>query len=225
MIAYEISIFAETTFAPRVENVALDKQLDDAPPLVAAKTSDHALLAATRDGDAAAFEELVNRYRNQITNFLFRMLNDYDEAVDLAQETFIRVFRAADRYTDAFAFSTYIYKIASNLAISELRKRKRRKLVSLNGLFQTADEDQIEFQPLDDKPLQDEVLADAEMKSVIAKAITTLPDKYRAPLVLRDIEGKTYLEIAAILDASEGTIKSRISRGRNLLREKLVKYL
>jgi RNA polymerase sigma-70 factor, ECF subfamily len=190
----------------------------------AEKVSDHALLAATREGDEAAFEELVNRYRNQITNFIYRMLGDYDEAVDLAQETFVRVFQAVERYHDGYAFSTYIYRIAANLAISELRKRKRRRLISLNGLFSSEEENTVEFQPPDDKPLQDAVYDDVQIQAVVSKAIMTLPEKYRAPLILRDVEGKSYEEISTILQTSEGTIKSRISRGRNLLREKLKNY-
>jgi RNA polymerase sigma-70 factor (ECF subfamily) len=83
-------------------------------------TSDHALLEATASGDQDAFAELVSRYRNQITSYIYRMTNDYDGAVDLAQETFVRVYRAADRYQRSYAFSTYIYRIATNLAISEL---------------------------------------------------------------------------------------------------------
>lgn len=193
---------------------------------VAEKPSDHALLHATRAGDEAAFEELVNRYRNQITNFLFRMLADYDEAVDLAQETFVRVFNARERYHDNYAFSTYIYRIAANLAISELRRRKRRRLVSLNFLLggDGGGETEIEFQPRDEKPLPDAVFADNQTREIVQRAIQTLPEKYRAPLVLRDVAGKTYEEIAGILETNEGTIKSRISRGRSLLREKLKKY-
>src|SRR6187549_2571302 len=103
------------------------------------KVSDHALLEGTLAGDEDAFAELVSRYRNQITSYIYRMTNDYDGAVDLAQETFVRVYRAADRYQRSYAFSTYIYRIATNLAISELRKRKRRKLVSLTGFFQPSD--------------------------------------------------------------------------------------
>ncbi len=105
-----------------------------------------------------------------------------------------------------------------------MRKRKRRRLVSLNGLLGFDGETEIEFQPPDDKPLQDQTLADAQIKTAVAKAIATLPEKYRAPLILRDVEGKTYEEISHILDTNEGTIKSRISRGRNLLREKLRGY-
>src|SRR5262245_56052674 len=97
--------------------------------------SDHELLAAIRDGDEPAFQEIVRRYRNPITNFVHRMLDDYERSVELAQETFIRVYTSASRYQANFSFSTYIYRIASNLAITELRQRKRRKLVSLFSPF------------------------------------------------------------------------------------------
>ena len=134
------------------------------------KLSDHQLIEAVKAGDEDAFGEIMSRYRSQITNYLYRFLNDYEEAVDLAQETFVRVYFALDRYHTDYAFSTYIYRIATNLAISE---------------------------------------------------IATLPEKYRAPLVLRDVEGKSYDDVAAILDLGLGTTKSRISRARKLLRDKL----
>jgi len=188
--------------------------------------SDHALLEASRVGDEDAFAELVGRYRNQITSYIYRMTSDYDGAVDLAQETFVRVYRAAERYQTSYAFSTYIYRIATNLAISELRKRKRRKLVSLTGFFQTKDgAEPQEFNPADDKPLPDTELVDSERRLAVQRAISTLPEKYRAPLILRDVEGKTYDEISRILQTSEGTVKSRISRARGFLREKMRAYL
>jgi RNA polymerase sigma-70 factor (ECF subfamily) len=189
-------------------------------------TTDHALLEATRIGDEDAFAELVGRYRNQITSYIYRMTNDYDGAVDLAQETFVRVYRAAERYQTTYAFSTYIYRIATNLAISELRKRKRRKLVSLTGFFQTKDgAEPQEFNPADSKPLPDTELVDAERRHAVQRAISTLPEKYRAPLILRDVDGKSYEEISRILETSEGTVKSRISRARGFLREKMRAYL
>ena len=188
------------------------------------KLSDHALIEATKGGDETAFAEIVNRYRNPITNYLYRFLNDYEEAVDLAQETFVRVYFAIERYHTEYAFSTYIYRIATNLAISEIRKRKRRKLLSLTGLFQSDAEDTTEFQPRDERSLQDTNLIDDERSSVIAKAISTLPEKYRVPIVLRDVEGKSYDEVASILDLGLGTTKSRISRARGLLKEKLKHY-
>ena len=186
--------------------------------------SDHELIEATKQGDEAAFAEIVNRYRNPITNFLYRFLNDYEEAVDLAQETFVRVYFAIERYHTDYAFSTYIYRIATNLAISEIRKRKRRKLLSLTGLFQTEDGRETEFQPPDEKSLQDEDLIEDERNRLIARAIAALPDRYRAPIILREIENKTYEEIAQVLGLGLGTTKSRISRARNLLKEKLKNY-
>lgn len=195
--------------------------------VIADPTSDHALLEATRTGDEDAFAELVGRYRNQITSYIYRMTNDYDGAVDLAQETFVRVFRAADRYQQSYAFSTYIYRIATNLAISELRKRKRRRLVSLTGLFQSKDNsaELREFNPPDERPLQDYEMVETERRNAVQRAISTLPEKYRAPLILRDVDGRSYEEISRILQTSEGTVKSRISRARGFLREKMKTYL
>jgi RNA polymerase sigma-70 factor (ECF subfamily) len=189
-------------------------------PMPETKLTDHELVAAARSGDEDAFAEIISRYKNPITNFLFRFLNDYEEAVDLAQETFVRLYFALDRYHTDFAFSTYIYRIATNLAISEIRKRKRRTLLSLTGLFQTADETS-EFQLPDTRNLPDADLEEDELSRTIAKAIETLPPKYRLPVVLRDVQGKSYEEVAAILELGLGTTKSRISRGRGLLKEKL----
>ncbi len=189
------------------------------------KLSDHQLIEATKSGDEAAFGEIMSRYRGPITNYLYRFLNDYEEAVDLAQETFVRVYFAIDRYHTGFAFSTYIYRIATNLAISEIRRRKRRRLLSLTGLFQNEEGSDTEFQPADDRPRPDAELVDDERSRMIGKAIAALPEKYRIPVVLRDIDGRTYEEIAQIMELGLGTTKSRISRGRSLLKEKLDHYL
>ncbi len=188
------------------------------------RLSDHELIEATKNGDESAYAEIITRYKAPITNYLYRFLNDYEEAVDLAQETFVRVYFAIDRYHQDYAFSTYIYRIATNLAISELRKRKRRKILSLTGLFQSEDEEATEFQPPDERKLPDENLLDDEQARHIAKAIAALPPKYRVPVVLRDVEHRSYDEIAKILDLGLGTTKSRISRGRSLLKEKLKQY-
>ncbi|HYH87407.1 MAG TPA: sigma-70 family RNA polymerase sigma factor [Pyrinomonadaceae bacterium] len=189
--------------------------------------SDHRLLEATKAGNEAAFAELVRRYRNQITNYVYRMTNDYDLGVDLAQETFMRVYAAADRYQTSFAFSTYIYRIATNLAISELRRRKRRRLISLTSFFQERESpsDSFELEMPDARPLQDITFVEDERRAAVARAIATLPEKYRAPLVLRDVEERSYDEIAAILQMNEGTVKSRINRARAFLRDKLKAYL
>ncbi len=189
--------------------------------------SDHSLLVSAREGDESAFAELVRRYRGQITNYTYRVVGDYETAVDLAQETFLRVYAAADRYQSSFAFSTYIYRIATNLAISELRRRKRRRLVSLSTFFQPREsgEESCELDVTDTVPLQDVTMVEDERRNAVTRAIATLPEKYRAPLVLRDVEGRSYEEIAGILEMSEGTVKSRINRARSFLRDKLQAYL
>ncbi|HKY03298.1 MAG TPA: sigma-70 family RNA polymerase sigma factor [Blastocatellia bacterium] len=187
--------------------------------------SDHELLALIRDGDEAAFQEIVRRYRNPITNFVYRMIDDYERSVELAQETFIRVYTSASRYQANYSFSTYIYRIASNLAISELRRRKRRKLVSLFSPFTNDDGEQVEMDLPDLNPLQDESLIETERRQAVARAITSLPEKYRVAIVLRDVEGLSYDRIAEVLELSEGTVKSRINRARNLLKDKLRAYI
>ena len=187
--------------------------------------SDHELLAAIRDGDEGAFGEIVRRYRNPITNFVYRMIDDYDRSLELAQETFIRIYTSASRYKADYSFSTYIYRIASNLAISELRQRKRRKLVSLFSAFSDEGGEAMELDLPDEGPLQDETLIEDERRRAVARAITSLPVKYRAAIVLRDIEGLSYDRIAETLNLSEGTVKSRINRARNLLKEKLSAYI
>lgn len=186
---------------------------------------DHALLEATRTGDEAAFQELVNRYRNPITNYVYRMLGDYDRAVDLAQETFVRVYMSAERYQANYSFSTYIYRIASNLAITDLRQRKRRRLIPIPSFFDR-DGEETELEIADERAVEaDEAMIDDERRRAVSRAIATLPDKYRAPVVLRDVEGRSYEEISAALGLSDGTVKSRINRARNLLKEKLKEYL
>lgn len=187
--------------------------------------SDHELLAEIRDGDEAAFQEIVRRYRNPITNFVYRMIDDYERSVELAQETFIRVYTSASRYQANYSFSTYIYRIATNLAISELRRRKRRRFVSLFSPFSDDNGDPVELDPPDLNPLQDESLIKDERSKAVARAITSLPEKYRAAIVLRDVEGLSYDRIAEVLKLSEGTVKSRINRARNLLKEKLTAYI
>src|SRR5690242_2898471 len=187
--------------------------------------SDHELLEAIRDGDETAFQEIVRRYRNPITNFIYRMIDDYERSVELAQETFIRIFTSASRYQANYSFSTYIYRIASNLAISELRRRKRRRFVSLFSPFTNDDGEAIEMDPPDGNPLQDETMIRDERRKAVARAISSLPEKYRAAIVLRDVEGLSYDRIAEVLKLSEGTVKSRINRARNLLKEKLSAYI
>lgn len=187
---------------------------------------DHALMAATKVGDQLAFQELVRRYKNKLTNFIYRLLNDYERASDLTQETFIRVYTSADRYEATNSFSTYIYRIAQNLAISEIRQRKRRGLFQMPFFSSDKDGEEMEVEVADQRIIAPEdIMIDDERRAAVRRAIVTLPEKYRVALVLRDVEGRSYEEISEILDLSDGTVKSRINRARNLLKEKLRDYL
>ena len=188
--------------------------------------SDHELMAAVREGDAAAFDELVRRYQSLMIGYLYRMVNDYETALDLAQEAFVRLYRNAHRYRANHSFSTYLYKIATNLAIGELRRRRRWNLLSLVSLFATKDgEEERAFDPPDTQPLPEARILREEQRRIVARAVASLPEKYRAAIVLRDIQGLEYEQIAEILGLPLGTVKSRINRARNFLREKLRGYL
>ena len=188
--------------------------------------TDHELVLAVGQGDEAAFQEIVQRYRSQIINFIYRMINDYDRAIDLSQETFLRIYTSANRYQATYSFSTYIYRIASNLAISELRQRKRRRWISFFSPFRGKDDEQEQEKDFPAQaPLQDEVMIDTERRKAVTTAIQSLPEKYRLTLVMRDVEGLSYEQIVDITGLSEGTVKSRINRARNLLKDKLQKYV
>ncbi len=187
---------------------------------------DHSLMAAIKEGDHAAFEEIVRRYQDKITNHVYYLLHDYETAVDISQETFIRLFQHAERYRADFSFSTYIYRIAQNLAISVIRQRKRRGLFQMPFFTSDKDGDEIEVEIADTRIIAPaDVMIDDERLAAVRRAITTLPENYRIPLVLRDVEEKSYEEIGEILNLPDGTVKSRINRARNLLKEKLREYL
>ena len=209
--------------APETQRPSADPVAGETP---VGEMDDHALLEATRTGDELAFQEIVRRYRNLITNFVYRMLNDYDRAVDLAQETFLRVFMNAERYQANYSFSTYIYRIASNLAISELRQRKRRRLVPIPTFTSDKDAGEVEIDLPDTRQTRaDDSMIEDERRRAVGRAISSLPEKYRTVVILRDIEGKSYEEISEVLGLSDGTVKSRINRARNLLKDKLKEYL
>ena len=186
-----------------------------------AQTTDNDLLQAFINGNEQAFQLIVRRYTDPIVNYVNSMIGDYDMAVDLAQETFIRVFQNARRYERKYQFSTWIYRIATNLAIDEIRCRKRRGRFFFMNAFPNYERDDIKLEISDGKPAQDEVLCNRELRGTLTQAISCLPPKYRTVFILKEVHELSYPEIAEILDESEGTVKSRLHRAKLLLREKL----
>lgn len=177
--------------------------------------TDSQVVQAFLDGEARAFGELVRRYDKRLLNFVYRTVGDRERAQDLVQETFVRVYRHLHRFDQTKKFSTWIYTIASNLAKNELRNRSRNPLV----LFQTikknweADHRSLEWEDTKLKP--DDLFRKRHLKELVEKAVAQLPEHHRIVFVLRELEGKTYEDIADITGCNLGTVKSRLNRARN----------
>ena len=166
-------------------------------------------------GDPQAFGTLVDRYQTRLLNFINRTIGDRERAEDLVQEVFIRVFRHLHRFDQTKKFSTWIYTIASNLAKNELRNRSRNPLV----LFQTikkhweADHRPLQFEDTTARP--DDLYRKRFLKDAVDQCVQRLPEHHREVFVLRELEGKSYQEIAEITQCNLGTVKSRLNRARN----------
>jgi RNA polymerase sigma-70 factor (ECF subfamily) len=179
--------------------------------------SDESLMSLFQQGNEPAYALLVQRYKDELTNFAGRFLGDPDEAEDVVQETFVRVWRSRDSYTPAARFSTWVYTIASNLAKTRLRRWSLRRFVRLgepHGDGQVFD--------LPDESATPDGAADETLREErIQQALKSLPVKFREVIVLRDIQQLSYEEIVAITGSAMGTVKSRINRARALLRDQL----
>ena len=186
---------------------------------------DNALVSAYLKGDELAFEALVYRYQDKLVNYLNNLLHDYDMAVDLAQEAFIRVYRNADRYKGKYQFSTWIYRIATNLAIDEIRRRKRKGRFFFYNVMSFLQRDDQSL-PLPDPGESPEKALDRKEKlQRLQRAIDSLPPKYRLAFMLKEVQELSYEETGRVLAISVGTAKSRIHRAKMLLRDKLAGVL
>lgn len=179
--------------------------------------TDEELIARFQDGDVYAFEQIVHRYKDPLINFIYHYLGDRIDAEDVIQETFLRVFKNKHLYRNIAKFSTWIYTIASNLAKTELRRRRRRRILSISQMgYEDRDYD------LPDVYSSPERIVGSEMKEkMIREEIEALPVKFREVVVLRDIQEFSYEEISKILNIPIGTVKSRVNRGRLRLQKKL----
>ena len=185
--------------------------------------SDQEVVELARAGREAAYRELLHRYERPVFSLIYRMVRDRAASEDLAQETFIKVLNALDSYRPEFRFSSWIFKIANNAAIDHLRRREVDTL-SLDGAPDARTADEIEataLQATDRGPSPLAALESRELGSAIERAITRLRPEYRACIMLRHVEGRSYEEIAATLDLPLGTVKTYIHRARHQLRDAL----
>jgi RNA polymerase sigma-70 factor (ECF subfamily) len=168
------------------------------------------ILEFQKNNTEDAFNILVQRYRNPLTNYVFRYLGDYEACSDVVQETMIKVFRYKDAYSSVAKFSTWVYTIAGNLAKTEYRRQRRRNFFSISDFGE-------EHKPYDlpDENYRPDVITDSGIRDeIIQKALGKVKETYREAVILRDIQGLSYEEISEILGVNEGTVKSRINRGR-----------
>jgi len=187
---------------------------------------DNALMLMFRNGNEDAFMILVSRYKHLMVNYIYRLTGDYDSAVDLAQDAFVRVFQHHQSYDPKLKFSTWIYKIATNLAIDALRKRKRRMTFALSD----ATEAMPDNQPADHDPHftprhnPESLALRREAQKQILAAMAALDPENRQLFVLKEIESLSLEEISEITGLKIGTLKSRLHRIRNFLKEQLRDY-
>lgn len=180
------------------------------------------LMLRVKEGDVKAFEKLVELHQNAIVGTCARMLNNLDDAHDIAQEVFVRVWRSAPRYEPTAKFTTWLFTIMRNLVFNESRRRSRRKEVSIE---QETEDDLPKHFADHSVPGADENLAKAEFHAALDKAIAALPEKQRMAVILRGRKDLPYEEICAILKMSLPAVKSLLFRARNELRKHLATFL
>ncbi len=172
--------------------------------------SDDVLITLFQSGEEEVFRILVERYTQRVRNLIYSIFNEASLVDDIAQEVFIRVYEALPRFRFESSFYTWLYRITVNKSRDELRKRKTRKFFSLHSMLDASSEE-----------LQSKIRVfpeDGSAKELVSKGLQQLPEKFRIPIILKDIDGLSYEEMAEIMQCEVGTVKSRLSRGRAMLR-------
>ncbi|TSA19322.1 sigma-70 family RNA polymerase sigma factor, partial [bacterium] len=173
--------------------------------------SDEVLITLVHQGEHAAFRVLVERYQERIRNLIYSIFHEPGVVDDLSQEVFIKAYEALHQFRFQSSFYTWLYRIAVNKSRDELRKRKVRRWVSLQSMMESSD-----------KELAAKIVAepqDNELQELLAAGLKSLPEKYRIAVILKDVDGFSYEEIAEIMECEIGTVKSRLSRARAMLRK------
>jgi RNA polymerase sigma-70 factor (ECF subfamily) len=186
--------------------------------------TDVQLMLDVKGGDEQSFELLLQRYRTPLVNFLCRMVKNREQAEDLAQEVFMRVYRAREEYVPTAKFTTWLFRIATNLALNSLRDHRHQKLEMSIDAPLTADaedDDERPFEVADKHLTVEQELVEEERKKMIRRAIEKLPEKQRAAVLLHKYQELDYAEIAKILSCSESALKSLLFRAYEMLRVEL----
>lgn len=182
--------------------------------------SDRILITRCQRGDVEAFNLLLQRYERVVFNFAYRLAGNYDDANDVAQEAFVRAYNAIHTFRGDAAFSTWIFRITTNVFLDEKKRRKNRNYTSLDEVVEL-EESSVGRQIEDPAPNPEEILTANERTQLIGRAVQSLPEHQRTMVVLYHVQHKAYEEIAQIMDLPIGTVKSRLNRARLALKDKL----
>lgn len=185
----------------------------------------NALVARHLAGDPRAFSELADRFRHRLLNFIYRMVGDRERAEDLVQEAFIRVHRHLHRFDPSKKFTTWVYTIASNLAKNELRNRSRSPLVFYESVRTPGDDEHRPLQFEDSRSRPDDMFANRYLRELVDATVAQLAPHHRRVFILRELEGRSYEEIAELTNVNLGTVKSRLNRARQRFAELIAPHL
>ncbi len=186
---------------------------------------DAALMLRVREGDRSAFETLVEKYKQPVVSLVARTIGDFTEAEDVAQHVFVQVYKSAHRYEVTAKFSTWLFTIARNLSLNEIRRRSRHRADSLDETFADDDTNPIRQAPDLQMTGPTEHLLRDELEAKVEEAIAKLPEKQRTALLMCRHEEFSYEEIAQVVGCSLSATKSLIHRARETLKERLKPYL
>lgn len=177
--------------------------------------TDEEVMARFQAGESLAFEEIVVRFKDRIYNFLFRFFSREEMAEDILHDTFLRVYKKKHLYRPIARFSTWIFTIAKNLALTEIKRQKTQQTFPISTMGFT----EREYQIAGDFHRPEDIIESEVTERVIQQALGSLPSHYRTVVILRDIEGLSYQEISQILEVPVGTVKSRVNRGRRQIQQ------
>ncbi len=181
------------------------------------------LILRSRQGETRAFEELVMEYQTRVYTLCFRYMGNEEDAYDMAQETFIKAFRSLQSFQGKSRFGTWLYRVATNICLDEIRRRKRRvSTVSIHEPLETADSE-VEKEVADVRPTAETLYEQKELSLYIQTLLDHMNPEHRTIIILRDMMGLSYEEIGEVLNCSTGTVKSRLSRARTIFRNNFIK--